>query len=177
MKLDELPDDMKRQILALTDQFGNLNAISKVSKNFERLSTQTITESMKIGLHYYKKHGSAYDQAELAAGLSTGQPKMKTLNQLLRVSLIAYRENRLIESFVRWNSVTDDEKVSFFDELLKMNRARRILAPKERSVHYIFYAKQKKDIAFLKEHKHYKPQVFMDFIVRYVYKRVMELTT
>ena len=180
MKLDDLPNDMKREILYLVDEHSTLNAISKVSKNFEKLSVQTVTESMQIGLRYYKKHGSHHDKAEIAASLSTGQPRMKKLNQMLRVSLTAYRDGRLIESFARWTYLYEgQEPVTFSREINGMRRvARRMLSTEtERdAVSDMFQLRTATKIDQLKERGRYRPRLLMDVIVRYVYRRVMEMT-
>jgi len=177
--INDLPNDLKREIFRLVDERSNLDAVSKVSKDFRRLSVETVSESMKIGLWYYKKHGSAYDQAELAATLSTGDPKLKQVNQLLRVSLIAYREDRLVESFARWrHDWTETDHVSFFGELNKLSRARKRLVPTrdEQSVQHMWGAKTKADFDKVKAKGHYRPRLLMDLIVRFAYTRVMDET-
>lgn len=185
MRLDDLPDDMKREILYLVDERGDLDAISKVSRNFQKLSVQTITESMQIGLRHYKKHGSFYDKAEIAAALSTGRsgrpvpPAAKKLNQMLRVSLTAYRDKRLIESFARWTYLYEgQEPVSFSREINDMKRVVRNMVSTNAdrdAVSRMFSMRTHKRIDEMKEAGHYRPRLLMDLIVRYVYGRVVDL--
>lgn len=167
--MDRLPSDVQREILHLVDEISDLNAISQVSKAFHRLSKETVTESIDIGLWFYKTNGSEYDKAIVAAARSHG-----LLNQFLRVSLMAYKDGRLIESFARWTFLYDGHvSVMFSREINRMKRvAWRMLTDEERqSMSLIFCLRTEESIDRLKVSGHYRPQLLMDLIVRYVYDR------
>jgi len=174
MGLDALPDELKKEIFNLVNETNSLDHVSRVSRNFKKISKESISESLSKSLRYYKKHGGYYDEAMVSATLLSVDGKhSKRLHQMLRVSLKAYHDHRLIESFVRWR--TDTQAVSFYSELMKMSKARdKFFNAKDKELIRRIFLCNKDYIPTLKKMDLYKPTWLMDFIVRYAYDQAIE---
>jgi hypothetical protein len=172
MGLETLPNELKKEIFSLVNETDSLNQLAKVSKDFRKISKETVSESLSKSLRYYKKHGQHYDKAMVAATLLSTSKHSKML-QMLRVALKAFHEHRLIETFLRWR--TDTEAVSFYSELMKMSKARVgfVTNTDKEFIRIIFLCNQDY-IDTLKKRNLYRPTWLMDFIVRYVYHQSIE---
>ena len=174
MGLDNLPTDIKDTLYTLVNESGAQN-LSKVSKEFHNIGKNVVTKSMERGLRFYKKHGKHYDQAVIAATLTSESKSMAQLRKFLRVSLTAYKEHRLIESFLRWK---DEGTVTFYSEMMQMryryregyheNGNRKIL----RAI--LGASVREHNTKVLKDRGFYKPRILMDFIVMYVYNQAVD---
>ena len=168
--LVNLPSDIQRVILHTVDEISDLSAISQVSKEFNRLSKETTAERIDIGLRFYKENGSEYEKARIVAARASGR-----LLQFVRVSMMAYRDGRLIESFARWTYLYEGHvPVMFSRQINRMKHvAWRMLTKEERnSMSLIFSLRTRQRIDSLKASGHYRPQLLMDLIVRYAYDTV-----
>lgn len=171
--MDSLPSDIKHAIYTLVNESGAQN-LSKVSKEFRKIGKNVVTESMESGLQYYKRKGKHYDQAVIAATLTSETKSLRHLRKLLRVSLTAYKEHRLIESFLRWK---DDGTVTFYSELMGLRYRYKdgYTEKTKKPLRAIFSASVRQhDIKELKKRDYYKPLMLIDFIVQYVYDQAVE---
>lgn len=171
--MDSLPTNIKHAIYTLVNESGAQN-LSKVSKEFRKIGKNVVTESMETGLQYYKRKGKHYDQAVIAATLTSETKSMRHLRKFLRVSLTAYKEHRLIESFLRWK---DDGTVTFYSELMRMRyRYKEGYTDKNKKpLRAIFSASVRQhDVKELKKRNYYKPLMLMNFVVQYAYNQAIE---
>lgn len=172
--MDNLPTNLKRTIYALVDESNNAKNLAKVSKEFYKIGKDVLTESMERGLTYYKRHGKHGDEASIAAILTSESKSMKLLRKFLRVCLTAYKEHRLIESFLRWK---DDHTVTFYSVVINiMYRYKQGYTKKnKKTIRAILSASvRERNVRVLHKRGYYKPKQFMDFIVMYVYNIAVE---
>ena len=172
--LNTLPEELTKDILILVDETDSLEQVSKVSIYFCRISQEMISENLSKTLRHYKRHGSHYDEAMIAATLLSKGEKLEKLHQFLRVSLNAFYNNRMIESFIQWRDY-EDEPVSFFSEINAMRRLRKTyLTDDNYPLRSLFSARNRDYIDTMKKEGSFKPVIVIDCIVMYAYHTAIE---
>jgi hypothetical protein len=172
--MQNLPTELKQIIYTVVNESGDAHNLAKVSKEFHKIGKEVVTASMERGLRHYKKQGQYYNKAVIAATLTSESDGMKHLRKFLRVSLTAFHEHRLIESFLRWK---DEGTVTFYKELMLMRYHYRdgYNETTTRPLRAIFSASiRQKDVKELKDRDFYKPMMLMNFIVLYVYNQAID---
>ena len=174
--LNTLPEELTKDILILVDEMDSLEQVSKVSRYFCRISHEIISENLSKTLRHYKRHGSHYDEAMIAATLLSKGKKLEKLHQFLRVSLNAFYNNRMIESFIQWRDYTEGEPVFFFSEINAMRRNRKPYLTEDNYLvmRSLFYARSRDYIDTMKKEGSFKPVVVVDCIVMYAYHAAIE---
>ena len=164
---------MLREIIGHVDNAGNsrtIEAVSKTSKAFSKLVNESISEGLERNLKHYEKRGKYGTEARFAAIFTN---KMKNMHQYLRVSLKAYREKRLLRTFLRWTNEKTN-LVSFYHQAVDTKYFRNPGLPDRKLITMLSCCRGGVDdiddhIKKMKKENKFDETMLMDRIVQYVY--------